>query len=421
MAMKENVMERMPDVKSDKIDSIFKNENFLLLWAAAFLSSFGISFFLFAESWYVVNVLNLEASLGLIYIASSIPRLVFMVISGTVADRMSKTKIMFLSDFSRGVLLSGLVLWFIFGDITLWTFVGVAFFFGILDAFFWAAESAVIPSIIRKENLTRGNSIIQMTNQASFIIAPMLAGLLIAFGSYEIVFAATALMLFLGSVLIYLMKIPKQEAGQDNQDQTFIETFKEGLLYVKESRILVVVVLTTVFMNLFLVGPLSMGLPLFVKTVLNGDAFAFSLMEAGAAIGMLIGAVVIGILNLTKGRGKVALLALIVSGCAFIGLSFSTELWMSIVMLVIFGACLSGSNIPLFSAIQSLIPENVLGRVMGLLSLASMGLIPVSYAMTSLLLSAGIGIQHIMSGGAFLVVLYACFVYMKYHELRNVD
>ena len=304
---------------------------------------------------------------------------------------------------------------------TLWTFVGDPFFFGILDAFFWAAESAVIPSIIRKENLTRGNSIIQMTNQASFIIAPMLAGLLIAFGSYEMVFMITAIMLFLGSMLIYLMKVPKHAVEQETREQSFFDTFKEGLLYVKESRVLVVVLLTTVFMNLFLVGPMSMGLPLFVKTILNGDAMTFSLLEAGAAVGMLIGSIVVGILNLTKKRGKVALLALIFSGLAFVGLSFSTELWVSILMLVIFGACLSGSNIPFLSAIQGMIEEKVLGRVMGLISLASMGLIPVSYAMTALLLSTGIGIDHIMAGGAMLVVLYACFVYMKFHELRNVD
>ncbi|WP_273837231.1 MFS transporter [Guptibacillus sedimenti] len=419
MALKENVLDQ--NEHTVQVDSIFRNKNFLLLWGAAFLSSFGISFFLFSESWYVVNVLNLEASLGLIYIASSIPRLLFMIISGTVADRMSKTKMMFLSDFSRGVLLVGLVLWFIFGDVTLWTFVGVAFFFGILDAFFWAAESAVIPSIIRKENLTRGNSIIQMTNQASFIIAPMLAGLIIAFGSYEIVFSITAMMLFLGSILIYLMKIPKHKVEHETSDQSFFETFKEGLLYVKGSRVLVVVVLTTVFMNLFLVGPMSMGLPLFVKTILSGDSLTFSLLEAGAAVGMLIGSIVVGVLNLTKKRGKIALLALIFSGLAFIGLSFSTVLWMSILMLVVFGACLSASNIPFISAIQGMIEERVLGRVMGLISLASMGLIPVSYAMTALLLSTGIGIDQIMTGGAMLVVLYACFVYAKFHELRNVD
>ncbi|WP_053216278.1 MFS transporter [Guptibacillus hwajinpoensis] len=405
---------------TEQVPSIFKNRNFLFLWAAALLSSFGISFFLFSESWYIVNVLNLEASLGFIYIASSVPRIIFMVISGTVADRLSKTKIMFMSDFSRSILLGGLVLWFVFGDITLWTFVGVAFVFGILDAFFWAAESAVIPSIIHKDNLTRGNSIIQMTNQASFILAPMLAGLIIAFGNYEIVFATTAVMLLVASVLIYLIRVPLSSSSDSLTEKSFWSSFKEGVQYVRNSRPLMLIVLTTIFLNLFLVGPMTMGLPLFVKSVLEGNAVYFSLLEAALAGGMLIGAIVIGVLNVSRNRGHIALVALLIAGLAFMGFSFAETLWLSMVMLGVFGACLSCCNIPFISAVQSMIEESMLGRVMGLISLASMGLIPVSYVITSLVLSMGISINTIMSAGAILLVLYSTFVYAKFTELREI-
>ncbi|WP_347552634.1 MFS transporter [Pseudalkalibacillus hwajinpoensis] len=225
----------------------------------------------------------------------------------------------------------------------------------------------------------------------------------------------------IGSVLIYFMKIPDRDTEEIFNEQTFWETFKEGVIYVNESRVLQVVVLTTIFINLFLVGPMSMGLPLFVKNILNGNAMDFSLLEAGVAVGMLIGSVIIGVLNLTKNRGKIALISLFVSGLAFALLSFTTERWVSIFMLIIFGACLSATNIPFTSAIQSMIEEKVLGRVMGLISLASMGLIPVSYAITAFILSLGISIHYIMAGGAILVVMYTFFVYVNFQELRNVD
>ncbi|KHE72032.1 MFS transporter, partial [Halobacillus sp. BBL2006] len=379
------------------------------------------SFFLFSQSWYVVNVLNLDASLGFIYIAASIPRLLFMIISGTVADRYSKTKIMFLSDFIRGLLLAGLVVWFLFGGITLWTFVGFAFFFGILDAFFWAAESAVIPMIVHKENLTRGNSIIQMTNQTSFILAPMIAGVIIAYGNYVAVFVTTAVMLIIASLFIFSMKIKNSDTQQENKEKDFWETFKEGFVYVKESRLLTLIVLATVFLNLFIVGPMSMGLPLFVKNILEGSAVDFSFLEAGLAGGMLVGSILIGILNAKKNRGKLTLSTLVLSGIAFTGLSFTTELWQSILMLGLFGMCLSFSNISSISAIQSIIDEKVLGRVMGLISLASMGLIPVSYAITSGVLALGVSIDNIMAVGAVLVTLFAGFVFLTFKELRELD
>ncbi|SFF63915.1 Na+/melibiose symporter [Halobacillus alkaliphilus] len=415
------VRQHMADLQEESTPSVFKNRNFLLLWGAALLSSFGISFFLFSQSWYVVNVLNLEASLGLIYIAASIPRLLFMIISGTVADRYDKTKIMFLSDFIRGLLLAGLVLWFLFGSITLWTFVGFAFFFGILDAFFWAAESAIIPSIVQKENLTRSNSIIQMTNQTSFILAPMLAGVLIAYGNYEIVFAVTAAMLLTASLLVISMKPKKDEEMEANKKKKFWQTFREGVTYVKDSRLLTLIVSATIFLNLFIVGPMTMGLPLFVKNILEGTAVDFSFLEAGLAGGMLVGSIVIGSLNVTKKRGKLTLLTLVLSGIAFIGLSFTAELWQSMVMLGLFGTFLSISNISSISAIQSIIEEKVLGRVMGLISLASMGLIPVSYALTSAVLSLGISIHHIMAAGSILVTLFASFVFLTFKELRELD
>ncbi|MEI5907510.1 MFS transporter [Bacillus spongiae] len=401
--------------------SVFRNRNFLLLWIAALLSSFGISFFLFSQSWYVVSVLNLEASLGLIYIASSIPRLLFMIISGTFADRYSKTKIMFISDFSRSLLLVGLILWFIFGSVSIWTFVVFAFFFGILDAFFWAAESAIIPSILKKENLTRGNSIIQMTNQSSFILAPMLAAFIISFGNFEIVFGTTAVMLLVASIAISFMKIPKSKAEENAQNQTFWETFKEGVKYVKESRMLTLIILTTVFMNLFIVGPMTMGLPLFVRNILNGDAQDFGFLEAGLAVGMLIGSIVVAVLNLQKNRGIIGLSLIVVSGVFFITLSFSTSIWVSIVALAGFGLCLAGSNIPIVSAIQAAVEEKVIGRVMGLISLASMGLIPVSYAITSLVLNVGISIHHIMAAGAVLVMMYAIFIMFRFKEVRELQ
>ncbi len=400
--------------------SVFQNKNFLLLWGAALLSSFGISFFLFSQSWYVVNVLGLEASLGWIYVASSIPRLLFMIISGTVADRFSKTKIMFLSDMIRGLLLIGLVIWFFTGGITVWTFVGFAFLFGILDAFFWAAEGAIVPTIIHRDNLTRGNSIIQMTNQTSFILAPMFAGVMIAFGGYEVVFGMTAVMLLLASVLVYLMRVPATNQD-DGNEQKFWDSFKDGLDYVRQSRVLTLLLLTSVFMNLFLVGPMTMGLPLFAKTILQGSALDFSLLEAGLAVGMLVGSVAIGVININEKRGKIAIVAVLIGGVMFAGLSLTTTLWLSITMLGLFGLTLSFSNIPAISAIQSMVEEKMIGRVMGLLSLASMGLIPVSYALTSIVLSYGIPINTIMLCGSLLVVGYASFVFIKFKELRELN
>ncbi|WP_267879694.1 MFS transporter [Caldalkalibacillus mannanilyticus] len=122
--------------------TLFKQKHFLFLWIAGLFSSLSVSFFMFSQSWYVVEVLKLEASLGLIFIAASVPRLLFMALGGVIADRMSRSLIMFISDMTRALLIVGLVVLLVLDMISLWTFVGFALVFGVLDAFFWPASGA---------------------------------------------------------------------------------------------------------------------------------------------------------------------------------------------------------------------------------------------------------------------------------------
>ncbi len=71
---------------------LLKNTNFLFLWAATLFSSFALAFFTFSQTWYIAKTLNLEASLGVVFVALSVPRLIFMIIGGAVADKFPKKK-----------------------------------------------------------------------------------------------------------------------------------------------------------------------------------------------------------------------------------------------------------------------------------------------------------------------------------------
>lgn len=72
-----------------KRKTVIKNTNFLFLWAAT-LFKFRFSLFYFSQTWYIAKTLNLEASLGVVFVALSVPRLIFMIIGGAVADKFPK-------------------------------------------------------------------------------------------------------------------------------------------------------------------------------------------------------------------------------------------------------------------------------------------------------------------------------------------
>jgi len=398
---------------------LLKNTNFLFLWAATLFSSFALAFFTFSQTWYIAKTLNLEASLGVVFVALSVPRLIFMIVGGTVADKFPKKNIMFYSNIIRAILVATILTWFIVGDVTLYTFALFALFFGLADAFFWSADGSILPELVEKSRLTQANSLTQMTNQASVILGPVLGGILIKFTNYETIFSITILLLIFAAILVQKIQFTMPE--QKDTDKGMFTSIKEGILYVKESPFLSTFLICSAFLNLFLIGPMQVGFPLFVKNVLHGDSLQFSYLEASVGGGMAIGAIIVGLKNINRRRGLFCIIMMLLSGVFFLAINFSTVLWQALLAGMFYGITIAMAIVPLMAMIQSTVKEEMMGRVMSLLMLSSMGFIPLSYAFTSLALAMGIPIVTVMKSGAIAVIVFVLFVAIRVPVVRKFD
>ncbi|KAB7676654.1 MFS transporter [Bacillus sp. B1-WWTP-T-0.5-Post-4] len=398
---------------------LLKNTNFLFLWAATLFSSFALAFFTFSQTWYIAKTLNLEASLGVVFVALSVPRLIFMIIGGAVADKFPKKNIMFYSNIIRAILVATILTWFIVGDVTLYTFALFALFFGLADAFFWSADGSILPELVEKSRLTQANSLTQMTNQASVILGPVLGGILIKFTNYETIFSITILLLIVAAILVQKIQFTMPELK--DTDKGMFTSIKEGILYVKESPFLSTFLICSAFLNLFLIGPMQVGFPLFVKNVLHGDSLHFSYLEASVGGGMAIGAVIVGLKNINRRRGLFCIIMMLLSGVFFLSINFSTVLWQALLAGMFYGITIAMAIVPLMAMIQSTVKEEMMGRVMSLLMLSSMGFIPLSYAFTSIALAIGIPIVTVMKSGAIAVIVFVLFVAIRVPVVRKFD
>ncbi|MGK0535831.1 MFS transporter [Bacillus sp. 'calajunan'] len=415
-------MEELQQNKSalkENTKPLLKNTNFLFLWAATLFSSFALAFFTFSQTWYIAKTLNLEASLGVVFVALSVPRLIFMIIGGAVADKFPKKNIMFYSNIIRAILVATILTWFIVGDVTLYTFALFALFFGLADAFFWSADGSILPELVEKSRLTQANSLTQMTNQASVILGPVLGGILIKFTNYETIFSITILLLIVAAILVQKIQFTMPE--QQNTDKGMFTSIKEGILYVKESPFLSTFLICSAFLNLFLIGPMQVGFPLFVKNVLHGDSLQFSYLEASVGGGMAIGAVIVGLKNINRRRGLFCIIMMLLSGVFFLSINFSTVLWQALLAGMFYGITIAMAIVPLMAMIQSTVKEEMMGRVMSLLMLSSMGFIPLSYAFTSIALAIGIPIVTVMKSGAIAVIVFVLFVAIRVPVVRKFD
>ena len=415
-------MEKLQQNKSTLEGSgkpLLQNTNFLFLWAATLFSSFALAFFTFSQTWYIAKTLNLEASLGVVFVALSVPRLIFMIVGGAVADKFPKKNIMFYSNIIRAILVATILTWFIVGDVTLYTFALFALFFGLADAFFWSADGSILPELVEKHRLTQANSLTQMTNQASVILGPVLGGILIKFTNYETIFTITIILLIVAAILVQKIQSTIQE--EPDKDKGMFTSIKEGILYVKESPFLSTFLICSAFLNLFLIGPMQVGFPLFIKNVLHGDSLQFSYLEAAVGGGMAIGAVIVGLKNINRRRGLFCIVMMLLSGVFFLSINFSTALWQALLAGAFYGITIAMAIVPLMAMIQSTVKEEMMGRVMSLMMLSSMGFIPLSYAITSLALAAGIPIVTIMKSGAIAVIIFVLFVAIRVPVVRKFD
>lgn len=417
--MEELNRKQMVNPKKETSTSLLRNTNFLFLWTATLCSSFALAFFTFSQTWYIAKTLNLEASLGIVFVALSVPRLIFMIVGGAIADKFPKKNIMFYSNLVRAFLVTVILIWFIAGDVTLYTFAFFALFFGLADAFFWSADGSILPELVEKHQLTQANSLTHMTNQASVILGPVLGGILIEFSNYETVFTITILLLIIAAIIVRKIQMTIQSETKENKGM--FTSIKEGIMYVKDSPFLSTFLICSAFLNLFLIGPMQIGFPLFVKNVLHGDSLDFSYLEAAVGSGMAIGAVIVGLNNINKRRGLFCIAMMLLSGIFFLMLNFSTELWHAVLAGTCYGMTIAMAIVPLMAMIQSTVKEEMMGRVMSLLMLSSMGLIPLSYAFTSLALATGLPIVTIMKSGAIAVIIFVLFVAIRVPVIRKFD
>lgn len=399
---------------------LLKNRQFLFLWIASTLSGLALSIYLITESWYVVKGIKLESWLGIIMMMTTIPRVLLMSIGGVLADRLKRSHVLFYSNVIRGVFIFGMVLLLSHSLLTISLLCLFAFSYGILDAFFWPASNSFIPLIVEKHHITRANSFVQTTNQFSLMVGPALAGFIIKYDSFEGAFATAAVLLVLSGILVRSMKEKEKEVKQATK-KAFFRELKEGFVYIKGVPYLLTVMWSSVVVNLFLVGPTNIGLPIIVNKVLKGNVLDLSYLETSLAVGMCVGALLTGIVNFKRKRGVLSLTLVGVLGLTNAFLSQMHSLYFGIGIIALSGLCLAISNIVSPSLSQELIEPKMMGRVQSLMSTASMGFTPLSYALVSVLLSAHISVQLIMLISCGVMSLFCFICLWKVKVVWEVD
>ncbi|RLQ94494.1 MFS transporter [Falsibacillus albus] len=402
------------------IRQVQHNKPLLFLWLASICSGLSISIYLLCEQWYVLKRLHMTESLGLILMATTLPRVIFMMFGGVAADYVRRSRIIFFSLLVRGLLILSMFLLLTIGQLQFWQLFVFAFSFGSIDAFFWPARDSLLPSLVHKHQLTRANSLIQTTSQITTLIGPLIGAFLLSLLSFKGVFITISILLITGS-LFALNISDRRIIDQPGKDVSIFVHLKTGFQYVRRSPLLLALMLTFIIDNFFFIGPLMLSIPVMADEKFGGSAVHLSLLQSAFAAGMLSGAVLSGLINLRNARGRTVILLIMAEGAGLIFLSGAPFLWMAAIILFLIGMAISSINIPVASLIQETTDQEKMGRVMSLTTMVSIGFIPLSYAGVSALMTSRLSIYRILLIGGTVLLLYGFFLWVKARSLKDAS
>ncbi len=382
---------------------VLRLRDFRLLWLGQATSLLGDQFHFIALSWLVLQLTGDPLALGLVLALAGIPRAIFTLVGGAVTDRFSPRAVMLISDIVRLVLTALLAMLVLTGTLQVWMLYGFSFVFGFVSGFFMPAAMAILPAIVPEKDLQGGNALEQGTAQIVGIVGPVLAGGLIAWFSgagqgdhadqsaIGIALVVDALTFVVSVATLWLIRprpAPHTDAGATRQ--SVWQSMKIGLRYAWERPILRMMLILISALNVLIVGPLVVGIPVLADTRLAEGAAAFGIIMAAFSGGNLIGIVVAGMVRTYRGTGALTLLLVLVFGAGTIAMGFITTTWAGAAIMLVMGLGNGFLSIRLITYLQLRTPADLLGRIMSLILFANVGLAPLSQAAAGALSKASL-------------------------------
>ena len=394
-----------------KLLAPLRHRDFRLLWAGMCVSLVGDGIFLVAMAWQVYALSNAPTALATVGIAMTLPTIACLLLGGVVSDRFDRRRVILASDLARGLAVGAIALLAFAGALQLWHLVALVALYGAGTGFFAPAFDAIVPDLLPAAELAQANSLDQFVRPLAFRLAgPALGGVLVAALGAGSAFAFDAVS-FLASALALLAMRARPGAPAAGAPASLGSDLRGGFDYVRRHVWLWGTFVAAAIAYLCFMGPTEVLLPYVVKNSLGGSAADLGLVLAAGGIGSVACAVAMGQGGLPRREITFIYLVWTLATLAVAGYGVATAVWQLMLVSVAFNALETAGTIVWATVKQREVPASLLGRVSSLDWLISIGLLPVSLALTGPL-SATIGARStliaagIVGGAVTLAALY---------------
>ena len=272
--------------------NILKDKNFLLYFIGMFVTSIGDIFYSFAVSWYILELTGSATQAGLYLAFGAIIKLILSNFGAALVDRMDKVKIMYFTDFIRGIaiIITGFII-FSTSDktIILTTLYITASIMGTLGSLFGPATSALIKYMVPEESLQQANSYLQIKNSVQSIIGMASAGFIYSFLGISGVFILNGVTFIISGFTELFIQVETQEEIEGKTTfKQLLSDIKEGWVYIYNKPTIFSLMLIMVFLNFPFALLFGIGLPYLFNQTLGVAPSYLSYVNVVRSVAMIL-------------------------------------------------------------------------------------------------------------------------------------
>jgi len=384
----------------------FQYRDFRIMWIGACTSSVGTWMQSVAQNWLVFQLSGSSFFLGLDNFLGNIPIVLFSLVGGVLADRIERRKILLGSQFVQLTCAFLLAALFALGVVHVWHILILSFIVGTAQSFGGPAYLALIPTLVKTEDLPNAIALNSIQFNLARVIGPMLGGLALAYWGATWCFSMNGVSFI--AVIISLLIIRPHFTPQRGTESV-LESMQRGFSFIRKQPAMESLIFLAFSMTL-LAFPLIVFLPVFARDVFQGGPKLYTLFLVCSGGGSVCGALIVAGLGKFRHQGRAAMLMLIALGALVTGFALSTWLVLSCIIVFLAGGVLLAVFASISSLVQMITTDQMRGRVMSVYNVAFRGGMPVGSLLVGALVKQFTAPVVLAINGILLVVMGIYFL-----------
>ena len=334
-------------------------------WLGLLASVSGFQMFRFGQFWLIYRLTGSPVALGYMGLANGVPAICLNLFGGVFADRFDQRRLILTTQSITASLILLLATLTLLDVVQVWHVLGIAFFSGAVEAFDQPARQALYPHLIDRQAMLSAVALNSCIWQGTRIIAPAVAGFIIAWAGTAVAFYLAGLGFVTMATVMYGLRVPRM---MRRARVNAIHDLLEGLRFIGQNSIFSFLIAMTFFNSLFGLAYITL-MPVLAVDILQVGAKGQGLLMGVGGVGSLVTTLWLSSRSNTGSKGWRIIGGAVMSGLsiATLGLTsaFVGSFALALALMFVIGICNITYATSIQSSLQMLVPDSMRGRVMG--------------------------------------------------------